>query len=50
MNGNPVKAAHRALGTKTPFDFPHETQMPRQHSKAHMQGLSVIHKATSASR
>lgn len=50
MNGNPVMAVCRALGTKVPFDFPHETQRPRQHSKAHMQGLSVIRKATSANR
>lgn len=48
MNGNPVMAARRTLGAKAPFDFPHKTQTPRLHSKAHVQGLSVICKATSA--
>lgn len=50
MNGNPLMAGHRTLGAKAPFDFSHEAQRPRQHSKAHMQGISVIHKATSANR
>lgn len=43
-------AVGRTPGTKAPMDVPHETQTPRQHSKAHMQGLSVIYEASSANK